>query len=297
MEHVKVGKSIRELRSFLGISQSELANGICTQSLISQIENDQVSPTADILYKIASRLGVDINYFFDMTDCPRLDYVQEVFFQIRKNIKQREYNMVAEIIKAEEKNPLFHSRKNKQFFQWHKGICAYYLKHDKALSLALLNESLELTATTGKNFSEREIEILISIGIIHAEEKEYKQAAVYFKRGFYHVRFFPIIKNPLIEIRLYYNYSKLLTLMNSYEKSIFIAKEGMLLCSTRQVWYLYGELCYQTGKNLIKMNRFEDSLLYLKKALAIFELEGNELFTNHVRKVISKYNTEPSYVI
>ena len=43
---------IKTCRKNLGMSQKELCAGICTQTVISKIENAEVSPTIDIFFKI-----------------------------------------------------------------------------------------------------------------------------------------------------------------------------------------------------------------------------------------------------
>nr|WP_255639860.1 helix-turn-helix domain-containing protein [Pseudalkalibacillus hwajinpoensis] len=277
-----LGYALRELRLYLGLSQSDLSEGICTQALISQIENNDVSPSAELLYQLASRLGVDINYFFHMKETPRLDYVNEVIRQVRKHIKRREYREVAEILEAEEANPLFRTVKNKQFYLWHKAICTYYLERDPHSALQLLDEALRLTTTTSKNYSEREIELLISMAILYSEEKDWERALPLFHKALYHVRFFPIINDETIEIRLYYNYSKALSTCRNYEKALSIAREGFLLCREKQRLYLFGELSYQCGKLHYLLGKQELAYEYLATASTIFELDQNQVFKEHV---------------
>ncbi len=283
-----LGYAMRELRLYLGLSQADLSEGICTQALISQIENNDVSPSAELLYQLASRLGVDINYFFHMKETPRLDYVNEVIRQVRRHIKRREYSEVADILEAEESNPLFRTIKNQQFYLWHKAICTYYLEHNASTALLLLHEALHLTTTTSKNFSEREIEILISMAILHSEEKEWECALPLFHKALYHVRFFPIIKDETIEIRLYYNYSKALSTCRNYEKALSIAREGFLLCREKQRLYLFGELSYQCGKLHYLLGNQELAIEYLNTASTIFELDQNNNFKTHVENYAKK---------
>ncbi|WP_270181958.1 helix-turn-helix domain-containing protein [Alkalihalobacillus sp. CinArs1] len=288
MRQDTLGTSLRELRMYLGLSQADLADGICTQALISQIENSDVSPSAELLYHLASRLGVDINYFFNMIETPRLDYVNEVCRQVRRHIKNREYHTVAEILSDEQNNPLFSTIKNRQFLLWHKAICHYYIEHDPHSSFQLLKDALLLTATTSKNFSEREIEILISMAILHCEEKEWDQALPLYKKAFYHVRFYPIINDETIEIRLYYNYSKALSSTGDYEKSLSIAKDGVQICREKQRFYLFGELTFQCGKLHHLLGNKDLAQTYLSTSSTIFQLEENTPYKEHVETFVKK---------
>ncbi|KMM38559.1 helix-turn-helix domain-containing protein [Guptibacillus hwajinpoensis] len=293
MHQDTLGFSMRELRLYLGLSQAELSDGICTQALISQIENNDVSPSAELLYQFALRLGVDINYFFHMRETPRLDYVNEVIRQVRRHIKRREYSEVEEILDAEESNPLFRPVKNQQFYLWHKGICMYYLHKEADTALQLLDAALHYTTTTSKNYSEREIEILISMAILYSEEENWDRALPLFHKALYHVRFFPIIKDETIEIRLYYNYAKALSTCRNYEKALSIAREGFLLCRDKQRLYLFGELSYQCGKLNYLLNNQELASEYLTTASTIFQLDQNEPFKRHVDDYAKKIGMLP----
>ncbi|MFD2168699.1 helix-turn-helix domain-containing protein [Tumebacillus lipolyticus] len=55
-----LGQRIRELRLKKGVTQVELAIGLCTPSMISQIESDRAKPSYKILTRIADRLEISI---------------------------------------------------------------------------------------------------------------------------------------------------------------------------------------------------------------------------------------------
>ncbi|MBV6684081.1 helix-turn-helix domain-containing protein [Bacillus sp. JRC01] len=78
MDYSVIGKKIKELRKAIGITQGELAEGICTQALISRIEKGDIYPSATVLYRISQRLGVDVNYFFEIGSTERHDYIKDV---------------------------------------------------------------------------------------------------------------------------------------------------------------------------------------------------------------------------
>ncbi|MCM3179166.1 helix-turn-helix domain-containing protein [Cytobacillus horneckiae] len=111
MDFSAIGKKVKELRKSLGLSQAELAEGICTQAQISNIENGDVIPLASTLYLLAQRLGLSVDYFFDISLSPRLDYVHEVSEQLKLARKRVNYALIKEIVKAEENNPLFIANK------------------------------------------------------------------------------------------------------------------------------------------------------------------------------------------
>jgi HTH-type transcriptional regulator, quorum sensing regulator NprR len=58
-----LGRKIRTLRRKQKLTQQELADGVVTASMISQIESDRATPSAALLEHIASRLQVSITAF------------------------------------------------------------------------------------------------------------------------------------------------------------------------------------------------------------------------------------------
>ncbi|KRW91941.1 hypothetical protein SD51_05400 [Alicyclobacillus tengchongensis] len=58
-----LGRKMRALRKQRGLTQLQLARGISTPSMISQIESDRATPSPQLLEQLANRLGVELNYF------------------------------------------------------------------------------------------------------------------------------------------------------------------------------------------------------------------------------------------
>ncbi|WP_299744308.1 helix-turn-helix domain-containing protein [uncultured Rossellomorea sp.] len=174
MNYSVIGKKIKEMRKSVGITQGELAEGICTQALISRIEKGDIYPSATALYQISVKLGVDVNYFFEIGTTTRLDYMKEVEKQLRYMRVNRRFEEMMELVKTEEKNPLFYKDQDKlQLLYWHKGIYQYEVQKDHDTSFDLLHHAYQLTANDKKAMSEREMQILSSIGTIHFSIQRY----------------------------------------------------------------------------------------------------------------------------
>lgn len=66
-----IGQSIKSLRKLAGLSQEELSKAICSQAQLSKMENKNEIPSSMVLYKLSRKLGVDMNYFFEIMETPR----------------------------------------------------------------------------------------------------------------------------------------------------------------------------------------------------------------------------------
>ncbi len=80
LKDLGIGKKIKKLRQEKGLTLQDLSEKTgLSKGLISQIENEQVSPPISTLMKIANGLNVEISYFFEQ------DEPTEKITVIRKN--------------------------------------------------------------------------------------------------------------------------------------------------------------------------------------------------------------------
>ncbi|WP_176483687.1 helix-turn-helix domain-containing protein [Bacillus sp. FJAT-45066] len=289
MDFSVIGKEIRSLRQSLGISQSELSDGICTQSQISKIEKGEVYPLANTLYFIAERLGVDVNYFYELATVPHLEYVKSVKVQVRKALNTYNYKEVYEIIEGEKKNPLFtNNRKNKQFLLWNEGICLFYMSKNKGRALELMEEALEVTRMTSKLIGKSEIEIINSIGIIHSECSEYHKAIEKFNLADKHFEKLPFNDNYTIKTKIIYNTSKAFTELKNYTEAITYSEKGIEWCLKNNSIYLLGQLYYHIGYNHSLLENDKIAIIFYKKALTIFELQNNNEIISYINEKLNE---------
>ncbi len=279
MDFSIIGQRIRELRKSLKLSQEELAEGICTQAQISKIEKGDVFPYANTLYLISQKLGVDVNYFFEIGSTPRIDYVNEVFRQLRLTRRSLQFEEMDRIIKLEEKNPLFtQNSRHLQMILWNKGLCEHALYKNTEGGIKILWEAIELTHTNNKVWTEREIEILIAIGSIYSEEGRTQEASDIFLGALENLQQLVFISDNTILPRLYYNLARVYGMLENYEESNYYCKKGIKHCLSKDNLYPLGELHYQICYNYEKMGQLDKALSYLDKAVIIFELLEDQTY-------------------
>ncbi|HLO11958.1 MAG TPA: helix-turn-helix domain-containing protein [Pseudoneobacillus sp.] len=287
MNFLVIGEKIKELRKLLGLTQKDLAKGICTQAQISKIEKGDVFPYASTLYQISQRLGVDVNYFFDIGSTPRLDYVQEVSRQLKLARRNLHYEEMKQVVDNEEHNPLFtQNKKNLQILLWHKGIYHYHLFGDVEKALKFMDEAISLTHN--KHWTEREIEILMSKGVIHFEIGKLTEALDIYRPAKEYLGLLPHYQDNTILSRLYYNSARTLTRLQQLDQSISICKDAILWCIEKDNLYLLGELHYHIGYNYELAGKNSLATNYMEKALAIFDLQNDIKYIEFIEAKIKK---------
>ncbi|PLT35827.1 helix-turn-helix domain-containing protein [Bacillus sp. V5-8f] len=293
MDFSIIGQKIKELRKQIGLSQGELAKGICTQAQISKIEKGDVYPYASTLYLISQRLGVDVNYFFDIGMTPRLDYVQEVETQLKTARKNMNYLEIEQIVKSEENNPLFkQNKRNYQLLLWHKGIYQYMVYKMTGQAIQTLEGAIALTQPTEKIHSEREIEILLSIGSIYFEEKDYGKAIETYSSCNNYLSLLPYLSDSTVKTHIYYNMARTLTRVKRYAESVLRCEEAIKWCIAKSSLFLLGELHYHIGYNFELLGDFHSAKENMLKARLIFELQKDDRFITFINKKLEKWTTE-----
>ncbi|MGM0855009.1 MAG: helix-turn-helix domain-containing protein [Bacillota bacterium] len=280
MDYSVIGKKIKELRKVVGLTQGELADGICTQALISRIEKGDIYPSATSLYQISKKLGVDVNYFFEIGMTPRLDYVKEVEWQLKKLRVKLQYDEIIEIVKTEEKNPLFlKDETNLQLLYWHKGIYVNEVKKDRETALMILEKALSLTYDIKKAMSEREMNILISMGILEFSRNNYEKALEIYTKVNHALKYNDQLSDKSIKTRLLYNTARVLTRLGKYQDSIEYCEEGIRWIIEEETLYGFAQLNYHIGYNLELQECFHEALPYLDKAAMLFDIQFNQKLT------------------
>ncbi|MEW8972424.1 MAG: hypothetical protein AB2411_17490, partial [Mesobacillus sp.] len=198
------GKILRSTRVFKGLTETQLAEGICTEEDIIQFEKEEKYPTIDQLSKMASKLEVEFNHFFDIASTDTYNYAIGVTELIKKYKRERDYAAINEIIQKEQDNPLFKHTSFNQFLVWHQGICSYYLEGDRQKSIDLLSKALDMTHKEEAAMTEREIEILTSMAIIEKDSGNLDKAVELFHEALNQLTELPQVQDSRIWLRILY---------------------------------------------------------------------------------------------
>ena len=282
-----IGDKIKNLRKKKGMSQEDLCKNICSQSEISRIENNKINPSSYILQQIAKRFGVSIDYFNHTSNSNRDDYKEEVKKQLERNRRSRNYLEIERIIKQEANSPAINNcNYMKDYMNWHKGIVAYHLHGNAEVALKILGSSLDLNEAV---YSDLEIEILNSMGIICRNEKMYEEGRLYLEKALNSIKDFPFTNRDRLFTKISYNLSKLYTDINLLDESLTLCENGIKLCRLNEDMYLYAELLYQSGRNWIQKGNKDLGLEFWKKSIEIFKIDDKTTFVKMIESEINIY--------
>ncbi|MGI8363310.1 helix-turn-helix domain-containing protein [Bacillus cereus] len=288
--YLNIGLIIKDLRQKRNMRQEELANGICSQANISMIESGKIYPSTFILYQIACKLRVPLNYFFLTNDNIEIDRKNTARQIIQKFLRDKDYLQSFLFIKEEKEIGTFSENNyDLQFQIWAETICLYYTNKINN-PIPPLKKALRKTFTTLKHTTEQELLILNSIGIFLAEKGRIKHAIRILKWVNKTLNSYYYFSNYTLLIKNTYAYAQNLSRQSLYEQSIKLCDKAIKHSLFIESSFLIGELYYEKGLNLYYLNLFYEAQHFLNFAIQVFEMKKQFQYENFVRDKIKEFS-------
>ncbi|WP_404348153.1 helix-turn-helix transcriptional regulator [Sutcliffiella horikoshii] len=286
MDSKLLGEEIKRLRKQQLLSQKELSDGICCQTTISSIEKGRALPSIDILYFIALRLNVTIDYFFQYNYQNNQTYISDTITSIEEYVKSKKYHEVYEITKFERKLSEARDlgRMFNQFIDWH------FFRSSQLIGLISWEECVEnlkllLLSKERNKVHFQNLRIKNVIANVYAENGDYKEA----------LKHYTDILNTNIKLeayrrfklKVYFNLSKLYFYEKLYEQSIEIAEKGIKLSLKLEDISMLGNLYIQASQSMLKLKNFDSSTIqdYMNNAKFIFQLTENQKNLDFIKEL------------
>ncbi|MCC5896002.1 MAG: helix-turn-helix domain-containing protein [Alkalibacterium sp.] len=253
------------------MTQADLADGICTQAMISRIEKKKVRPSRELMEKVAERLEVSIHYFYGEDSIEsRYSKTAQLCKIIRQHLERREYESVSYLIESNEELIQNTIGEDKDFFNWIQGLLYAYRDGDNDKALAYLIEM-----ETGVKNGELRVEVIDSIGNQYLRKKDYAKAEAYYQKGF---DSFAEWMNHEKKAKLLLNYSICLSRKGKYSDCLDKVMQGLELVIEKKTLFLLGDFFYYKGFSLEKLGQSKEAMEAYKKAQTIFDIQQNEKY-------------------
>lgn len=285
-----LGEVIKEKRLAKRLKQGELAEGICTQATISNLENKSGMPNLPILMAIANRLDIDFSELSDYT-LMNSNYNAAIFNQVKQlcaTYKHREAHdlLVKEIdIKKLEKSyeikryhyylGLTELIANKNFIDAH-----YYFNLVLSDKSETNIELIDVLATNG-------------VGIAYVLNSELDKALTYYEKALSQLE--ELIEN-LGEIRdsvditsVYFNCAKFYSQIEHYERAVDLCNLGIALQQMNHTNFELDRLFYEKAFNLAKSGKMKEAEEFYFHAASVARLNKNKIVTEAIAMDMSEF--------
>lgn len=266
---MNIGNLIHTRRKEMGLTQKDLADGICAQALVSKIENGEHVPKLAILSKLERRLNFEkgeLNSLHLNSDSAK--EVQQLIDNIRSYLPKRDYKTINLLLDNNIELINRVSNLDKQvFFSWMKATVTFQLFNNSDQALEAFNK-LPLDEVNDP----LAIEIINSKGSILYQQGDFDQALQVFENGINRLN---DLINYDIQAKILLNYALTLEEFGKDKKALYYITLGIELLVENNSLYLLADFHHNKGHLFYKIGDFEEAINNFEFALNLFKLQGN----------------------
>ena len=260
----QIGMIIRRRRMELGLTQEDLADGICAVTTLSRIENGERMPTQNHLEILLQRIGYSDMMLQSYVD--EADFIaHELKFKIRQAYIEKDATKARELLQQFEALVAKPSKVDEQFILLLR-IGLYPERYTDEERLQELERAIRFTHP---NYTQGHVPYLLSYEeiILLNNIANWKAKCGHRKEGidllygivdYYDTHIVNIEETLRTEPMILYNLSKMLGLENRYDECIAICERGIQLAQRTGRSQCFGITLYNKAWALIKRSHPED---------------------------------------
>ncbi|ANO37503.1 helix-turn-helix transcriptional regulator [Streptococcus pneumoniae] len=283
-----LAEKLRSKRKELGLSQQSLAKGICEQSQISKIERGNFMPSAELLFKIAQRLEVPLDYFFNEQIEVKSNLSNFKHLSARL-LGDRDYDGLEYIYKIELKRNTFLASEDRIYLEWIKAIIDFYQYQSQNKAISTLE--IALSKVSSKTFIYLKIlNTLSNFYSLIGREQDYENnysllMELYQTKNLEHQEFL------FGYIRVRYNYAHYLVSKEKYNEAIQEALETIELCKLKHTSYQLAPLLILVGNAGTYFLDKEQVKNYYIEAKELCKIYNNPLMLMKIENYLKELET------
>lgn len=289
----KIGEQIKTKRLKKGLTQAEVAENICTQATISNLENKDRIPTMSILLKISDRLDIELDSVLEYALDRELGHNQ-VFKEVRELCSKALHNQAYELLKSGIDVDKLETIYELKIYYYYMGITS--LMRNETLSDVIYYFNLVLSSESEKSLDFLDVSATNGIGIAYFMQNENDKALTYFERSLEQLdELFTLIDtiNNSPEItKIYYNSAKFYSEIGEYNKAVNLCNLGITLLKKEGLTYYLDVLVYEKAFNLMKLGKGQEYEKFYLHAMVMADSSGNDSLMATIKSDVEKYGIE-----
>lgn len=268
------GSVLKEIRKNRKLTQKMLSEDICSQSVLSRIENDEELPNVVVMQHICQRLGVTIDQIMQFQS-DEVRNITEIFRKIENHFRHKEYKEILIYMDQIKIEHQLHLDTDWQQYYYYKGSCQYYLYHLLDSTLLDLKKGLAYTYHVNKeNVSDFEVQIISCIGSIYSSMGNTEEAEYFFKMSIHYFHQLPNIRLHAELTKIFYNYAKFLLDQNRLKDASEYIDQGIKWATFKTSYYFLSELIALKAELFAKNNLIDQSKDYKNLSEQLHRIEN-----------------------
>ncbi|WP_155285984.1 helix-turn-helix domain-containing protein [Lacticaseibacillus zhaodongensis] len=242
-QHVRViqvrGARIRTLRQQHGLSQSQLARGICTQATISLIEKQNKLPSMNTLLQLAKRLDVDIAELIDGQELG----VRGAMREAEQAIQRRDFNHALAKL-AQTGGEKIADTNDRRQYNYLAGVCELCGRHRAEEAIYHFMRVLAPGEGERSNMDSRAVLATLGLALAYAEQGKLEGCKVYLTEARHYQKALRLDQERNLEVQLVINLhgGKCALALGQYREALQAASDGIERAVASGRLYLLDEL-------------------------------------------------------
>ncbi len=299
MDQVKFGLLIKKLRTTKGITQDQLADGVCTKTHIYNIEKGLSSPALYILEGISRKLDVDIVELYRLAQYENPIEIKDFKHRLKRAYIKMDLKLFSQVLTEYSiyKDEL--GKYDLQHYLWAKGIVENAINNNptKALeyyqqALTQTREGKRLDVLLDLSLTWQEVEVINSTLVAYLQISKHEKALNGYLKLIENLKSHNLDYENSTYIKILYNTSFIYEKQNQLSKAkIYIEEGNKISLELNDLTYLYkyyfllGKLYFQEGEFSIANQYFEKYLM-----LASISKNSSKSINCYLNTLESKYN-------
>ncbi|EOL46281.1 hypothetical protein RV11_GL000560 [Enterococcus phoeniculicola] len=275
------GQLVKKRRKELKMTQNQLADGICKQATISNIEKKNKANSMQIITAICNRLDLDVN---EVTITVQTTQVQTNLRKVMLLMQKNQYKKAEQLLNSISDVQETLDDYLLQDFYYCQGAVALFASQNDDLALFNLYKAIDMGA--GKN----DLTTILStnlLGVYYSKKQLPDQAKTFFNQA---IELINLLPQETLDQRIastFYNVAKHYSGLKEYQKAIDYCNRGIDICTNSSSLLGLDFLIYEKAFNLYSLDA-EQGIKEYEFAKKMAELVHNDYLVSTIEKDLSK---------
>lgn len=266
MDIYNYGSTLKKIRKELNLSQKEASDNICSQAMLSRIENNEVIPNVVIMQELCERLNISIDDVMSQKNvhAPFQKQANEWLALMRYYHRTEQYKNLTTVISNRNIPELFSTKEQFQDYYYYKACALIFSEPFSDLGLSMFQQSLNYTYKPDKtDVSDIEIMIISEIGKTYLNRDETEKGLSLINQSVKYFHQKPGSRNRQELVRVLYNAGVAYINDNQYDKALEVINEGIAWAKNKQIYYYLDQLFLLKGIILQDEQKINDAIKYV----------------------------------
>lgn len=236
------GTIIKTIRKERQMTQKMLSQDICSQSVLSRIENNEELPNVVVMAQICQRLGVTIDQVMSLSNKDIRGSLKQ-FDLLAYYFRKRDYQKLEQLLKEPEIIDNLFLESDYQRYYYYLGTCEFELYKNLSEAICYLKQALSYSSHIDKIYaSDIEIQLISCIGKIYGAAGKTGEARYYLNRSTQLFEQFAEERTTIELTQIFYNHAAFLLEQEEYNEALEQIDQGIRWAQEKNSYYYLDDL-------------------------------------------------------